>query len=237
MRIAHRLTARERDAQHNPPVTIAFIGDSVTQGCFECWYDKDAGFYGSTEPAEGYVSKLQSILRLLCPNAQLNIINAGVGGDTAAGGLARFDRDVAPFAPDLVVVAFALNDSGGGPDGIPAYVAALQGLFEKTGALGAECILLTPNVMNDRVSPYLTDPVLADAARSFMQVDLDAYVAAARAAAAAAGVPVCDVYAKWCALRSAGVNTTELLANKLNHPVRPMHWAPAWMLADLIFEA
>ncbi len=236
MTVAQKLAARGKDPIHTEPVTVAFLGDSVTQGCFECKYDEQAGFFGTTQPAEGYVAKLQSILQLLCPDAQVNIINAGVGGDTAAGGLVRFDRDVGRYAPDLVVVAFGLNDSAGGQEGIAGYRSALAGIFEKVQALGAECILLTPNAMNDYISPHLTDPKLREAAQLFMESCLEDYVAAARETAAVAGVPVCDVYAKWQNLRRTGVDTTELLANKLNHPVRPMHWLPAWMLADMIFE-
>ncbi len=36
--------------------------------------------------------------------------------------------------------------------------------------------------------------------------------------------PVCDCYAQWKQLQAAGVNTTELLSNKLNHPTREMNW-------------
>ncbi len=236
MRIAHKLIAREKDPLHTPPVTIAFLGDSVTQGCFECWFDEKKGFFGSTQPEESYASKLRSILQLLCPNAQLNIVNAGIGGDSAAGGLLRFDRDVAPYQPDLVVIAFALNDSAAGPEGIGAYREALSGLFSKVRELGAECILLTPNAMNDYISPYLREIKLREAAELFMGSCLEDYVNAARETAAQAGVPVCDVYAKWQTLRQTGVDTTELLANRLNHPVRPMHWLPAFLLAEMIFE-
>ncbi len=236
MLVAHKLAAREKDPAHTAPVTLAFIGDSVTQGCFECQYDPQAGFFGTTQPNESYVTKLQSVLQLLCPHAQLNIINAGVGGDTAQMGLARFPRDVAPYQPDLVVVAFGLNDSAAAEAGIAAYTSALTQLFAAVKALGAECIYLTPNLMNAYVSPHLKDPKLVEAAQLFMSSCLDAYVTAGREAAAAAGVPVCDVYAKWQTLQKTGVDTTELLSNKLNHPVRPMHWLPAWLLADTIFE-
>ncbi len=236
MLVAEKLVARSKDPANREPVTIAFLGDSVTQGCFECWYDEKVGFFGNTEPHQGYVSKLQSILRLMCPTAQLNIINAGVGGDTAAGGLARFQRDVGRYEPDLVVVAFGLNDSAAGPAGIAGYRSALREIFGRVQELGAECIFLTPNAMNDNVSPYLTDPKLIEAAELFMNSCLDDYVAAAREVATEADVPVCDVYAKWQTLRKVGIDTTELLANKLNHPVRQMHWLPAWMLAEMIFE-
>ncbi len=43
-------------------------------------------------------------------------------------------------------------------------------------------------------------------------------------------------YAKWCRLRECGVNTTELLSNKLNHPIREMHRLTAYSLDETMFE-
>ncbi len=237
MKITEKLAARQNNQMGNPPVTIAFIGDSVTQGCFECYFDEKVGYFGPCEYENSFSEHLRHFLLLLYPNAQINIINAGIGGDSAPGGLGRFDRDVAPFHPDLVVIGFALNDSGHGEDGLARYRAALAGMMEKTAALGAECILLTPNSMNDRVSPYLTNPNMIQAAQAFMQVDLDLYVHAAREVAVAHDVPICDVYEKWQSWRRAGVNLTELLSNKLNHPVRELHRLTGYLLAETIFES
>ncbi len=237
MKITEKLTARQNDPMGQPPVTIAFLGDSVTQGCFECYYDESVGYFGPCEYENSFAEHLRHFLLLLCPNAQINIINAGIGGDSAPGGLGRFDRDVAPFHPDLVVVGYALNDSGHGKDGLARYKTALSGIVDKVTAIDAECILLTPNSMNDRVSPSLTDPHMRAAAAAFVQVDLDSYVDTARAVARDHGVPVCDVYAKWQAWKRAGVNVTELLSNKLNHPVRELHRLVAYLLAETIFEA
>ncbi len=237
MHIVSKLVNRNSNPMGNPPVTIVCIGDSVTQGCFECEYSPEIGYFGSCEYEHSFAAHLRNFLLLLCPAAQINLINAGIGGDSAPGGLGRFDRDVAPFHPDLVIIGFALNDSGRGPAGIPAYKEALAGLVEKTHALGAECILLTPNAMNDRVSPYLKNETMIAAARSFMNVDLELYVTALREVAASYDVPVCDVYAKWQTWQKAGVNVTELLANKLNHPVRDLHHMTAYLLAETIFEA
>ncbi len=237
MKIARKITERQFDQHGKAPVTIAVLGDSVTQGCFECTYHPEAGFIGPCEYENSYASHLGHFLHLLAPTAQINVINAGIGGDSAPGGLARFDRDVAAYHPDLVVVAFALNDSGHGPAGIPAYRAAMEGILDKIAAIDAECILLTPNSMNDRVSPYLEGEVMINTARAFIGVDLDSYVEVIRDLGRERGLPVCDVYARWQAWRAAGVNVTELLANKLNHPVRELHRMTAWLLAQTIFEA
>ncbi len=230
MEIAKKLVAKDKDKYGQKPITIAFLGDSVTQGCFEY------GYYGAAEYHQSFSSKLQRILQYLCPCAQTNIINSGIGGDYAANGLKRFDRDIAPFSPDLVVVGFALNDCTFGMGAIENYKQALEGIFAKVKGLGAECILLTPNLMNDIVSPYLKEENLIKIAHEFLECPLEEYVRAAKEVAVKNSVTVCDVYAKWKLLRELGVNTTELLANKLNHPTREMHWLPAIMLAETILE-
>ena len=42
MKIKEKLAAKAKDNWNAAPVTIAFLGDSVTQGCFEC-YTTDGG--------------------------------------------------------------------------------------------------------------------------------------------------------------------------------------------------
>jgi acyl-CoA thioesterase I len=77
------------------PVTIAALGDSLTQG------------YGLPE-AEGFVPQLQGWLRENgAPEAV--VLNAGVSGDTSAGGLARIDWTLSEEV-DAVIVALGGND-------------------------------------------------------------------------------------------------------------------------------
>ena len=180
-------------------------------------------------PNEGYVRKLQDKLFELYPVAAATVINCGVGGDGSVSACARFERDVARFAPDLVVVDLGLNDANN-PDveaGLDAYTEAMRGIFNKTQALGAECILLTPNWMCSYVDPRLPEGVIRDIAEHVARVQnegvLSRYVEAARGVAAELGVPVADAYAVWENLEASGVDTTALLANHINHPTPAMH--------------
>ncbi|WP_425435154.1 arylesterase [Litoreibacter ascidiaceicola] len=76
------------------PVTIAALGDSLTQG------------YGL--PAEdGFVPQLQAWLT--AQGADVTLVNAGVSGDTTAGGLSRIDWTLTPEV-DAVIVALGGND-------------------------------------------------------------------------------------------------------------------------------
>ena len=37
MKILEKIKKKQNDIQNNPNVTIAFLGDSITQGCFELY--------------------------------------------------------------------------------------------------------------------------------------------------------------------------------------------------------
>ena len=56
----------------------------------------------------------------------------------------------------------------------------------------------------------------------------------ARAIAIENGAKVCDLYPVWEKLIENGVDVTELLANKLNHPVREFHYYMAIKLLETI---
>ena len=49
-------------------------------------------------------------------------------------------------------------------------------------------------------------------------------------------VKVCDVYKKWEAMEKGGVNVTNLLANKLNHPIPELHYLFAYSLLEVMFD-
>ena len=66
--------------------------------------------------------------------------------------------------------------------------------------------------------------------------NLDFYLDAAKELAKKQGVKICDVYAKWKKMAELGVNTTELLSNKINHPTRQMNWLFATSLLDAMLE-
>lgn len=41
MKILEKFQNKQKNLIINAPVTIAFLGDSVTQGCFECYFDQN----------------------------------------------------------------------------------------------------------------------------------------------------------------------------------------------------
>lgn len=76
------------------PLEIVALGDSLTAG------------YGLPQ-GEGFVPQLQKWLD--AQGARVRVTNAGVSGDTTAGGLARLDWALTPGA-DALIVALGGND-------------------------------------------------------------------------------------------------------------------------------
>ena len=238
MKIIEKIAARAQSAE-NPRPTIAFLGDSVTEGCFELIPRESGGFDNVFDFESVYHKKVTKILGILFPNASLNVVNAGVAGTNASSGLARIDSDVISKKPDLTVVCFGLNDSGKEDEGILEYVDALRGIFTRLRKVGSEIIFMTPCMMAQNVSETIHPSFLALAQKISDRQNrgvLDRYMEAARALCNEENIPVCDVYAKWKRMSELGVNVTELLANKLNHPTRDMHDLFAFSLIETMMS-
>src|SRR4051812_36975831 len=75
--------------------TVVFLGDSITA-------------------ARTYGKIIENYTLLRFPNRKVHFINAGWGGDTAAGGLKRLPRDVFDRGATLLTVAYGINDIGWG---------------------------------------------------------------------------------------------------------------------------
>lgn len=107
------------------PVTIAALGDSLTQG------------YG-LQPDQGFVPQLEAWLAET--GAEVKVLNAGVSGDTTAGGLARAAWTLTPDV-DAMIVALGGNDMLRGVDPA-ASKANLAGILEAAAAQDVEVLLI-----------------------------------------------------------------------------------------------
>ncbi len=209
---------------------IAFFGDSVTHGAFECVQGESAGCIFDFDAV--YHERLRKMLLTVNPWLPVSIINAGVAGDNAPMALNRLERDVIAHKPHICVVNFCLNDLS---ETVEEYTAALREIFTRLLYAGIRPILLTPSMLNTYVHPD-TIPMYKDyaAVTAHWHISglMDTYVDAARALAAELGVAVADAYAKWKALEAEGINVTVNLANYINHPSRELHG----LFADALFE-
>jgi acyl-CoA thioesterase I len=106
------------------PVRLLALGDSLTAG------------YGLAEK-DSFPVRLQA--RLAADGIAAEIVNAGVSGDTTAGGLARLDWALAD-KPDVVLVELGANDMLRGIDPKTSY-ANLDRILARVETRGARPLL------------------------------------------------------------------------------------------------
>ncbi len=226
-------------AKKHPALTVAFLGDSVTQGCFEIYKTGENSIETVFDYKSAYSTRVREILNILYPSVQINIINSGISGDNVINGEARLEEDVLKYNPDIVVVSFGLNDSVGGLENLPKYKAALNSIFTRLEEKGIEIIFLTQNFMNTKTAPaFLFDDFFRGLSEMFAKVQnggvLKAYFDCAKEVCEEHGVSVCDGYGIWETMQNAGVDTTALLANNVNHPIREYHYYVAVKLIEIM---
>lgn len=106
--------------KEHKPTTIVLLGDSISSGC-------NASGWGGGPP---YQPPFQDLFRQHLAEsykAPVELKNLSVGGRDSAFGLTLADK-VAAEKPDLVILAFGMNDSAGRP------AKEFQGFIEQTMA-------------------------------------------------------------------------------------------------------
>jgi acyl-CoA thioesterase I len=105
---------------------VVALGDSLTAG------------YGLADQADGLVPQLEGWLR--ARGADVVVQNAGVSGDTTAGGLSRVAWALGPDA-DALIVTLGGNDMLRGVDPA-ASKASLDGILKEAQARGLPVLLV-----------------------------------------------------------------------------------------------
>lgn len=108
------------------PVTIAALGDSLTQG------------YGIADPADEFVPQMEAWLN--AHGAEVVMVNAGVSGDTTAGGLSRIGWTLTPEV-DALIVTLGGNDLLRGIEP-SASRQNLDGILAAAGEAGVPVLLV-----------------------------------------------------------------------------------------------
>ena len=148
------LASRAR-AQSTGPIRLLVLGDSLTAG-----YGLPAG--------QGFVPRLEAALR--ARGRDVRALDAGVSGDTTAGGLARLDWALAE-RPHAALVELGGND---GLRGLPPRDsrANLSAILDKLAARGIPALLAgmvaPPNLGTEYGREFLS--TFADLARERPQV-------------------------------------------------------------------
>jgi acyl-CoA thioesterase-1 len=127
----------------NKPVKIVALGDSLT-----------AGF--GLPATDAFPVKLERALK--ARGQSVEVINAGVSGDTTSGGLARVDWSV-PDGPDAVILEVGANDALRGVDPMvtrKALNAIVRRLQDRHIAVLLCGMLAPPNMGRDYAESFET---------------------------------------------------------------------------------
>jgi len=196
----------ERLVSGKEPVRIVCFGDSIT------------GVYYHTGGRRAWCDMLGLALQRLYPQAKLEMVNAGISGNTSAAGLKRIERDVLARKPHLVVVMFGMNDCAGGD--VQAFRANLKTIVQRCREVGAAVVLCTPN----SIYPQDTRRVQ----------HLAAFADGVRQVASELSAPLADCYRAYEDLRAANPTEWKLLMSETIHPCMNGHKLFAEVIAETV---
>lgn len=114
--------------------TMVFLGDSITA-------------------ARGYTKIVELYTLMRHPELRVRFWNAGQGGDTASGAVARLDRDVFAHGATVVTVAFGVNDIAWGTkadqEHKERYLAGIRRIVTECQKRGLRVFICSPAVLHE----------------------------------------------------------------------------------------
>ncbi|MBV1884035.1 MAG: SGNH/GDSL hydrolase family protein [Pseudomonadales bacterium] len=132
---------------HNRIINIVTHGHSVPAGYFET---------PVVDTFNAYPHLMHHGLKSHSPNAIINVIVTGIGGESSDSGAARFHKEVLTHRPDVITIDYGLNDRM-----ITLADARTSWIFMIEAALakGIKVILLTPTLDTLSESMNPNDPL------------------------------------------------------------------------------
>ena len=178
----------------------------------------------------------------------IEVINAGVGGNTTEHARRRFERDVLSRAPNLVVIQFGINDSAldvwKDPPATAPRVAVdryRENLLHFVRTLkdrGVQVILMTPNPLRwvaKTKSLYGKPPYDPDDPQGF-DAPLSPYRTAVREVADQEGAPLIDVFQAFADYAKRTNRPVDDLLLDGMHPNDEGHRIVAELLAEQVVK-
>ncbi len=115
-------------------VTIVAFGDSITEDTFH------------TRGHMNWVGLLREAIFEAYGAGVCTMINSGKCASSYREGLTRIERDVLRFNPELVIIAFGMNDAGAGMKGLADFKKNVESTIKLIrNKCGSEILIRTPN--------------------------------------------------------------------------------------------
>lgn len=126
-----RLANAMKKAESGEPITVSYIGGSITQG-------------SSAGDDACYAKLVTDWFRTTYPNSEINYNRAGIGATGSYIGVHRVDTDVLANSPDIVFVEFSVNDTTENTmRNINSYDSLLRKIWNSATSPAIVCIGMT----------------------------------------------------------------------------------------------
>lgn len=197
---AATLTKTRKKLQAGGPFKIIAFGDSISTGCETS--SEDLRFQNL------YAAELEKRF----PKAAITVEMGATGGDTTQNGLDRIEEKVLSRSPDMVLLAFGMNDHNVAGFGVAldAFEANLRKMIDMIRQRTDADVLL--------LSTFPPNPDWA-----FGSHQMEKYAQATERAAKETKTAYADVYSVWMKAL-ARKDAPSLLGNNINHPNDFGHW-------------
>ena len=153
-------------------LSVVFFGDSVTFG------------YGIEDKAESFYTRISNIMKTGM-YGNVSTVNAGVSGDDTFQALKRISSDVLIHEPDIVIIAFGLNDCQNKSITVQKFSENINAIINAIPS--AEIILATSNTFMDSGQSLWKE----------LNDSLELYMMEIREIARVKKLTLIDVYAAW----------------------------------------
>lgn len=157
---------------------------------------------------------------------ELELENAAIGGETSSDGIKRFSVDVLEKNPDMVSIAYGMNDQCLKKDSSENFVSPdtykenIEYMIKELISIGSKVILISPCISNPRWV--------------FSSGTILAYAQVLKSLAAEYKLPFANVTALWQEILNRGKTSESLLYNDINHPTDYGHQLYYYMFKEII---
>ncbi|MCY2949129.1 MAG: SGNH/GDSL hydrolase family protein [Planctomycetota bacterium] len=195
------------------PVTITLLGDSISTGC-------NASGWAKAAPYQPPYQDLLAMNLKAVHGSAITLHNFSVGGTSTDWGVKNIDKVVAT-RPDLVILAFGMNDSSGRP--AAQYRANILAMIEATRRTVPEAEFI------------LVAPMLGNADWITLKQELFPQYRDALASLCGPGIALADMTKVWSGMLKHKKDR-DLTGNGVNHPNDFGHRLYAQVLSALLRE-